>query len=90
LTADASLSAEEMRGLKVLQDFVAGFLPAKLVTKAGEPVLDDGETNSLSPVLFIQKDCSSVELELKCMKFWVDNLSLYPFMCLQKFLLLIL
>jgi hypothetical protein len=41
LTADASLTAEERRGLKVLQNFVAGFQPAKLVTRAGEPVLDE-------------------------------------------------
>jgi hypothetical protein len=37
LTVDASLSAEERRGLKVLQDFVASFQPARLVTRAREP-----------------------------------------------------
>jgi hypothetical protein len=41
LTVDASLSAEERRGLRVLQDFVAGFQPARLVTRAGEPVLNE-------------------------------------------------
>jgi hypothetical protein len=41
LTADASLTIAERRGLRLLQDFVASFFPAKLVTKAGDPVLDE-------------------------------------------------
>jgi hypothetical protein len=55
LTADASLSVEERRGLKVLQDYVAGFLPAKLVTKAGEPVLDDEGNEQFVPRLIHTK-----------------------------------
>jgi hypothetical protein len=41
LTSDSSLSVEERRGLKVLQDYVAGFEPAMLVTRNGGPVLDE-------------------------------------------------
>jgi hypothetical protein len=55
LTADASLSVEERRGLKVLQDFVASFLPAKLVTKAGEPVLDEEGNEQFVPRLIHTK-----------------------------------
>jgi hypothetical protein len=55
LTADASLSAEERRGLKVLQDYVASFEPAKLVTRAGESVLDDEGNEQFVPRLIHTK-----------------------------------
>jgi hypothetical protein len=55
LTADASLSAEERRGLKVLQDYVTGFQPAKLVTRAGEPVLDEEGQEQFVPRLIHTK-----------------------------------
>jgi hypothetical protein len=55
LTADASLSAEERRGLKVLQDYVAGFQPARLVTRAGEPVLDEEGNEQFAPRLIHTK-----------------------------------
>jgi hypothetical protein len=41
LTSDSSLSVEERHGLNILQEYVAGFTPAMLVKRAGEPVLDD-------------------------------------------------
>jgi hypothetical protein len=55
LTADASLSTEERRGLKVLQDFVASFHPARLVTRAGEPVLDEEGNEQFVPRLIHTK-----------------------------------
>jgi hypothetical protein len=55
LTADASLSAEERRGLKVLQDYVASFESAKLVTRAGESVLDDEGNEQFVPRLIHTK-----------------------------------
>jgi hypothetical protein len=55
LTVDASLSAEERRGLKVLQDFVASFQPARLVTRAGEPVLDEEGNEQFVPRLIHTK-----------------------------------
>jgi hypothetical protein len=41
LTSDSSLSAEERRGFKILLEYVEGFTPAMLVTRGGEPVLDE-------------------------------------------------
>jgi hypothetical protein len=41
LTSDSSLNVEERRGLKVIQEYVADFTPATLVTRNGEPVLDE-------------------------------------------------
>jgi hypothetical protein len=55
LTADASLSSKERRGLKVLQDFVASFHPAKLVTRAGEHVLDEEGNKKFVPRLIHTK-----------------------------------
>jgi hypothetical protein len=55
LTADGSLSAEERRGLKVLQTYVAGLQPARLVTRAGEPVLDEEGNEQFSPRLINTK-----------------------------------
>ncbi|WJX33097.1 hypothetical protein P8452_21344 [Trifolium repens] len=55
LTADGSLSAEERRGLKALQTYVAGLQPARLVTRAGEPVLDEEGNEQFSPRLINTK-----------------------------------
>jgi hypothetical protein len=55
LTTDASLSVEERCVLKVLQDFVASFLPARLVTRAGEPVLDEEGNEQFVPRLIHTK-----------------------------------
>jgi hypothetical protein len=55
LTADSSLSVEERRGLKVLQEYVASFQPAKLVTRKGEPVLDEEGNEQYVPRLIHTK-----------------------------------
>jgi hypothetical protein len=55
LTTDASLSVEERRGLKVLQEYVTNFQPAKLVTRAGEPVLDEEGNEQFVPCLIHTK-----------------------------------
>jgi hypothetical protein len=55
LTADASLSTEERRGLNVLQDFVASFQPTRLVTRAGEPVRDEEGNKQYVPRLINTK-----------------------------------
>jgi hypothetical protein len=52
LTADASLTIAEKRGLRSLQDFVASFFPAKLVTRAGSLFLTRREMSSLFPASF--------------------------------------
>jgi hypothetical protein len=62
LTADASLTVAERRGLRSLQDFVKGFSPAKLVTRAGEPVLDEEGNEQFVPRLINTKrllECDS-------------------------------
>jgi hypothetical protein len=51
LTADASLTTAERHGLRVLTDFVGSFLPAKLVTRAGEPLLDEERKEQFVPRL---------------------------------------
>jgi hypothetical protein len=51
LTADSSLTTAERHGLRLLIDFVGGFLPAKLVTRAGEPLLDEEENEQFVPRL---------------------------------------
>jgi hypothetical protein len=89
LTVDASLSAEERRGLRVLQDFVAGFQPARLVTRAGSLSLTKRGMSSLFPVLFIRGGYSSVGLKQKCMKYWVVRLTLSPFMRFCQFICLL-
>jgi hypothetical protein len=55
LTADASLNTEERRGLNVLYDFVASFQPARLVTRAGEPVCDEEGNEQFVPRLINTK-----------------------------------
>jgi hypothetical protein len=55
LTTDASLSVEERRGLKVLQEYVTNFQPAKLVTRTGEPVLDEEGNEQFVPCLIHTK-----------------------------------
>jgi hypothetical protein len=55
LTADASLTVAERPGLRSLQDFVASFFPAKLVTKAGEFVLDEEGNEQFVPRLIHTK-----------------------------------
>jgi hypothetical protein len=55
LTADASLNTEERRGLNVLYDFVASFQPARLVTRAGEPVRDEEGNEQFVPRLINTK-----------------------------------
>jgi hypothetical protein len=51
LTADSSLSVEERQGLKLFQEFVKNFLPAKLMTRAGEPFLDEEGNEQFVPRL---------------------------------------
>jgi hypothetical protein len=55
LTADSSLTIAERHGIRLLQDFVGNFLPAKLVTKAGEPFLDDEGQEQFVPRLIHTK-----------------------------------
>jgi hypothetical protein len=55
LTADSSLSVEERCGLKVLQEYVAGLQPAQLVTRKGEPVLDEEGNEQFVPRLINTK-----------------------------------
>jgi hypothetical protein len=55
LTSDSSLSVEERRGLKVLQEYVAGLEPAMLVTRTGEPVLDEEGNAQFVPRLINTK-----------------------------------
>jgi hypothetical protein len=55
LTSDSSLSVEERHGLKVLQEYVASLEPAKLVTRAGEPVLDEEGNEQFVPRLINTK-----------------------------------
>jgi hypothetical protein len=49
------LSVEERRGLKVLQEYVAGLEPAMLVTRTGEPVLDEEGNAQFVPRLINTK-----------------------------------
>jgi hypothetical protein len=55
LTSDSSLSVEERRGLKVFQEYVASLRPARLVTRAGEPVLDEEGNEQFVPRLINTK-----------------------------------
>jgi hypothetical protein len=55
LTSDSCLSFEERRGLKVLQEYVASLQPARLVTRAGEPVLDEEGNEQFVPRLINTK-----------------------------------
>jgi hypothetical protein len=55
LTSDSSLSVEERRGLKVFQEYVAGLEPAMLVTRTGEPVLDEEGNAQFVPRLINTK-----------------------------------
>ena len=55
LTSGSPLSVEERRGLKVLQEYVASLQPARLVTRAGEPVLDEEGNEQFVPRLINTK-----------------------------------
>jgi hypothetical protein len=51
LTADSSLSEDERQGLRLFLVFVNGFQPGKLVTRTGEPFLDEEGKEQFVPRL---------------------------------------
>jgi hypothetical protein len=55
LTADASLTDAKKKGFEELQGYVKSFLPAKLVTRTGVPVLDEHGREQFVPRLINTK-----------------------------------
>ncbi|MCI35613.1 hypothetical protein A2U01_0056834, partial [Trifolium medium] len=60
LTKEESMSSEELAGLEKLQAYVNGFVPARWVNRAGDPVLDAKGNEGWRNGLLIPRNCSAV------------------------------